>query len=396
MGGVLDAFRKRVPRNSFHGVSKLNLWQSVGRPLMFCLPAERAHYVAMGLFSILARPSFIRNFLQSKNEVDDTRLETELFGLKFQNPIGLAAGFDKDARWYNELSALGFGHIEIGTLTGQEQPGNPKPRLFRLPRDRAIINRMGFNNRGSQNAARRLGRSIGRKRPDQVLGINIGKSKVVPIADADADYLLSFERLYEFADYFTLNVSSPNTPGLRGLQNRDALLGLLETIDRANESLAEKSESPKKPILLKIAPDLELEQLAEIAQIGVEQGLAGIIATNTTIARQPLTTPEAEVERLGAGGLSGAPLTHRSREVVRILYQESGGEIPIVGVGGIMNGDDAWQMILAGASLLQVFSGFIYGGPSTVKSMNSVLSERLIKNNLSSIKEAVGGAGKFD
>ncbi len=374
----------------------MSLWQSVGRRLMFCLPAERAHYVAMGLFATVSRPAFIRSFLHSRNNVDDSRLESEQFGLRFKNPIGLAAGFDKDARWFNELASLGFGHIEIGTLTGLAQAGNPKPRLFRLPRDRAIVNRMGFNNRGSLDAAERLRRTVGRKRPGQILGVNIGKSKIVPLAEAAADYLVSFTRLFEFADYFTLNVSSPNTPGLRGLQNRDALLELLEAIDGENQKLASDRGESKKPVLLKIAPDLEDEQLAEIAQIGVDRGLAGIIATNTTIARAPLTTPAKEVEEVGAGGLSGAPLTLRSREVVRTLYRESGGRLPIVGVGGIMNGDDAWQMILAGASLLQIFSGFIYGGPSTVKSMNSHLSEKLLENNLSSIKEAVGGAGKFD
>lgn len=321
--------------------------------------------------------------------VEDSRLKTELFGLTFDNPVGLAAGFDKDAAWFAKLAALGFGHVEVGTITGQPQSGNDQPRLFRLPADKAIINRMGFNNRGADNAAKRLATST-KLRDSDVLGVNIGKTKVVPVESATEDYLYSFERLFTYADYFTVNVSSPNTPGLRTLQNREPLIELLTRIQAQNVQLAADHEIAKKPILLKIAPDVTAEQLADIVSILKEIKLDGIIATNTTISRADLKTPDADVEAIGAGGLSGAPLTERSRAVVAELYSELKGEIPIIGVGGISTGEDAWQMIRAGASLVQIYTGFIYGGPAIVRDINRHLVKRLEENGLENISQAVG------
>jgi len=343
----------------------------------------------MGAFEKLLALSPISAAFAKRYTVNDPRLSTELFGLSFDNPVGLAAGFDKDAAWFAKLAALGFGHVEVGTITGQAQPGNDQPRLFRLPQDKAIINRMGFNNRGADNAAKRLSTST-RFRDSDVLGINIGKTKVVPVESATDDYLYSFERLFTYADYFTVNVSSPNTPGLRKLQNREPLIELLTSIQSKNVQLAADHETTKKPILLKIAPDVTDEQLADIVSILKEIKLDGIIATNTTLSRADLKTPSAEVEAIGAGGLSGSPLTRRSRDVVAALYSDLKGEIPIVGVGGIMNGEDAWQMIRAGASLVQIYTGFIYGGPGIVRDINRHLVKRLGESGLENISQAVG------
>ncbi len=370
------------------------LWHSGLRELLFCLPAERVHYLAMGTFNLLAcRP--IANQMRKRYTVSDARLNSSLFGLEFQNPVGLAAGFDKDARWFNKLPSLGFSHIEVGTITGKPQPGNPQPRLFRLPADKAIINRMGFNNGGCDGAARRLA-SMNKSSPADILGINIGKTKVVPLEQATDDYLFSFERLFTFADYFTVNVSSPNTPGLRELQNRGHLVELLSSLSNLNRQLAADHEIDPKPILLKIAPDVTDEQLTDIVSILKEVKIAGIIATNTTLSRSDLNTSSEKVESIGAGGLSGRPLTERSREVVSSLYQQLNGEVPIVGVGGIMNGEHAWKMILAGASLVQIYTGFIYGGPGIVRDINQYLVRMLDRHGLENIAQAVGGQGKFD
>lgn len=364
------------------------LWQNGLRRLLFKLSPERAHYFSMGVFhSATVGPAI--SLLRKRYSVNDQRLRQLLFGLTFANPIGLAAGFDKDARWFHKLPALGFSHIEIGTITGQPQPGNPQPRLFRLPSDRAIINRMGFNNRGADAAARRLAR-VSRASSDDILGINIGKTKVVPLESATADYRYSFERLFDFADYFTVNVSSPNTPGLRELQNRDQLLELLGGLMKLNHELAADHEINPRPVLLKIAPDVSDDQLLDIAAIAIEVGLAGIIATNTTLSRADLQTSTAELASIGAGGLSGQPLTKRSREVVRHLFTALPRKIPIIGVGGIMNGDDAWEMICAGASLVQLYTGFIYGGPAIVRDINRTLLRKLEQHGLDNIAAAVG------
>lgn len=364
------------------------LWK-LARPLLFRLPAENAHYFSMGVFDCLLSPKWIANQFRNRFEVRDPSLNTNVFGLEFQNPIGLAAGFDKDARWFPELASLGFSHVEVGTLTGQAQPGNPKPRLFRLTADQAIINRMGFNNAGADAAAKRLERTR-KASPDDVLGINIGKTKAVPVEEATRDYLYSFERLFSYADYFTINVSSPNTPGLRSLQNKEPLIELLSAIMDLNQRLANDHETHARPVLLKIAPDVTDPQLSDIVDILRQVKLDGIIATNTTLSRSDLKTPKAKVESIGDGGLSGAPLTKRSREVVSQLYAELRGEIPIVGVGGVMTGEDAWQMILAGASLVQIYTGFIYGGPNTVRDMNRHIASMVKSRGWSSVAQAVG------
>ncbi len=363
-------------------------WQTIARPILFCLPAERAHYVAMGAFKLMLWPG-LGPLFRKHFDVADPALETSVFGIDFRNPVGLAAGFDKDARWFPELASLGFGHVEVGTITGQAQPGNPKPRLFRLPADHALINRMGFNNAGSDAAARRLA-ATRKSRPTDVLGVNIGKTKLVPVEAATRDYLISFERLFGYADYFTVNVSSPNTPGLRTLQNHEPLVELLTSITELNQTLAVDHECDPKPVLLKIAPDVTDPQLADIVSILQEVKLDGVIATNTTVSRSDLKTPGEVVDAIGAGGLSGAPLTQRSRQVVRQLHDQLRGEIPIIGVGGIMCGEDAWQMILAGASLVQIYTGFIYGGLSSVRDINRYLASQLHRYDFHSVADAVG------
>ncbi len=330
------------------------------KPLFFLMPAEQAHYTAMRLLRTACCLPGMKEILKSIYSTHDARLQRTLFGITFDNPVGLAAGFDKDARWVDELSALGFGFIEIGTLTPKAQPGNDKPRLFRLPKDEALINRMGFNNGGTQAAAERL-----KKRTSRIIvGGNIGKNKTTPNEEAVADYLSCFETLFDHVDYFAVNVSSPNTPGLRALQEKEPLLQLLNTLQRAN------SAKPKrKPILLKIAPDLTDEQLNDIIDIVKESKIDGVIATNTTIAREPLTTPKQEVDAIGAGGLSGKPLTHRSTEVIRYLKQTSGNAFPVIGVGGIHTAQDAIEKLNAGADLVQVYTGFIYEGPGIAKAI---------------------------
>ena len=365
------------------------LWEKIARPLLFKLPAEKAHYLSMGAFDCLLAPKLISNQFRSRYQVNDPSLATTVFGLDFKNPIGLAAGFDKDARWFPELATLGFGHVEVGTITGQAQPGNPQPRLFRLPTDKAIINRMGFNNDGADGAAARLAKTK-RSSPDDIVGVNIGKTKVVPVEEADQDYLFSFERLFTYADYFTVNVSSPNTPGLRKLQNKEPLMRLLSSILELNQRLAADHEVDPKPVLLKIAPDVTDEQLTDIISILREIEMSGIIATNTTLSRADLKTNPNIVEEIGAGGLSGSPLTTRSRMVVKQLHEELKGQVPIIGVGGVMCGEDAWQMILAGASLVQVYTGFIYGGPGMVRDINRHIVSKLKQGGFSNVAEAIG------
>ncbi len=346
----------------------------------------------MGTFAGLSALPAVPSIMRSQFTVKDTRLATEVFGLSFANPVGLAAGFDKDAKWFPDLANLGFSHVEVGTLTGRAQPGNPKPRLFRLPADKAIINRMGFNNEGADAAARRLAKTK-KATPEDVLGINIGKTKVVPVSEATEDYLFSFERLFSYADYFTVNVSSPNTPGLRELQNREPLIELLNRLQELNARLSADHEIANKPILLKIAPDLGDGQLEDIVSIVKETKLSGLIATNTTIARDGLNSSNEMVAEIGNGGLSGSPLTTRSRDIVSQAFKLADGAFPIIGVGGIMNGDDAWEMICAGASLVQLYTGFIYGGPSIVKEINKTILRRLMELNLNSVSQAVGRNG---
>jgi dihydroorotate dehydrogenase len=326
------------------------------RPILFCFDPEKVHYFTFSLIRILSKIPGFPSLFRSLYEVNDKKLETEVFGLKFKNPVGLAAGFDKDATLYKELSNFGFGFIEIGTLTPKGQDGNPKKRLFRLKADSAIINRMGFNNGGVQEAAERLKKNNG-----VLVGGNIGKNKLTPNEEATSDYEICFDALYDYVDYFVVNVSSPNTPNLRALQDKEPLTQLLQTLQ--NKNLAKPKQ---KPVLLKIAPDLTDEQLLDIIDIVRETKIAGVIATNTTISREGLLS-EAKTEM---GGLSGKPLTNRSTEVIRFLSQKSNKAFPIIGVGGIHSADDAIEKLEAGASLVQLYTGFIYEGPTLVKAIN--------------------------
>lgn len=295
-------------------------------------------------------------------KVEDKRLERQVFGLNFPNPVGLAAGFDKDGKHFEAMAALGFGFIEIGTVTPVAQAGNPQPRLFRLPADDALINRMGFNNEGVEALVQRLKK---RKNGTIVIGGNIGKNKITPNEEAAQDYAICFEALFPFVEYFVVNVSSPNTPNLRDLQEKAPLTALLSGLQVLNQ----KKPKPK-PLLLKIAPDLTDGQLDDILEIAEATKLDGIIATNTTISRKYLNTKELELEKIGAGGLSGKPVKSRSTEIIRYLHEKSKGKLTIIGVGGIASAADAIEKIEAGAALIQVYSGLIYEGPSLVKCIN--------------------------
>lgn len=343
------------------------MYRSIIKPYLFKLQPEEAHYLTFSSLKNIFRLPFASEISRRLFSVEDPRLEREVFGLKFKNPVGLAAGLDKDARLVDELTDFGFGFIEIGTLTPRPQAGNPQPRLFRLPQDYSLINRMGFNNEGVQAAVKRL-----RESKHQVLiGGNIGKNKDTPNEEAVGDYLLCFDALYEVVDYFVVNVSSPNTPNLRELQDKEPLRKLLNSLQERNST-----KSAPKPILLKIAPDLTNAQLDDIIALVSETGIAGIIATNTTISREGLTTDRKTVEDIGAGGLSGRILQKRSTEVIRYLYTHSGGSFPIIGVGGIDSAEAALEKLEAGASLIQLYSGFIYEGPGLVKAINKAILAR--------------------
>lgn len=329
------------------------------RPILFCFDPEKVHYFTFSLIRIASKIPGFASIFKALYEVKDKRLETEVFGLKFKNPVGLAAGFDKDATLYKELSNFGFGFIEIGTLTPKGQEGNPKKRLFRLKADQAIINRMGFNNGGVLEAVERL-----KSNTDVLIGGNIGKNKLTPNEEATSDYEICFDALYDYVDYFVVNVSSPNTPNLRALQDKEPLTQLLQTLQNKNTAKVNP-----KPILLKIAPDLTDEQLLDIIDIMAATKIAGLIATNTTLSREGLLS-EAKVE---TGGLSGKPLTKRSTEVIRFLAEKSNRAFPIIGVGGIHSAEDALEKLAAGASLIQLYTGFIYEGPALVKAINKAI-----------------------
>ncbi len=337
------------------------------KPILFCFTPEQAHHITFTLIKFLFKIPGVSIIFRAVYTVTDKRLERTVFGITFPNPVGLAAGFDKDAKIVDEFSALGFGFIEIGTVTPVPQSGNDKPRLFRLPQDEAVINRMGFNNGGMKEVAARL-----RKRKSKVLiGGNIGKNKVTPNEEALTDYIKAFNELFDCVDYFVVNVSSPNTPGLRALQEKEPLKKILNSLQEVNNQ-----KTAPKPILLKIAPDLTNEQLNDIVEIIIETKLSGIIATNTTISRDGLTSPAGKVEKIGMGGLSGKPLTVRSTEVIRYLVKKSNGTIPVIGVGGIHSPQDALDKLEAGASLIQLYSGFIYEGPALVGKINKELVAR--------------------
>jgi dihydroorotate dehydrogenase len=339
------------------------MYKLVIRRILFWFDPEKVHYFTFSLIRLLSRIPGFPALFQAIYAVNDKRLETEVFGLKFKNPVGLAAGFDKDAKLHKELSNFGFGFIEIGTLTPKGQEGNPKKRLFRLKADSAIINRMGFNNGGVLAAVERL-----KKNTTVLIGGNIGKNKLTENEDAALDYEICFDALFDYVDYFVVNVSSPNTPNLRALQDKAPLTELLQTLQ--NKNLAKPKQ---KPILLKIAPDLTDDQLLDIIDIVKQTQIAGVIATNTTISREGLQS-ESKTEM---GGLSGKPLTSRSTEVIRFLSQKSNKAFPIIGVGGIHSAADAIEKLEAGASLIQLYTGFIYEGPALVKAINQKILSRM-------------------
>jgi len=341
------------------------MYKSIIRPILFKFDPEEIHYFTFSALRILNKIPGFPSLFKSLYEVKDSRLEREVFGLKFKNPVGLAAGFDKDAKLYKELSNLGFGFIEIGTLTPKGQEGNQKKRLFRLKEDAAIINRMGFNNGGVLEAVERLKKNNG-----VLIGGNIGKNKLTSNEEATSDYEICFDALYDHVDYFVVNVSSPNTPNLRALQDKEPLTQLLQTLQ--NRNLAKPKQ---KPILLKIAPDLTDEQLLDIIDIINETKISGVIATNTTISREGLQSENKDE----MGGLSGKPLTKRSTEVIRFLSEKSNKSFPIVGVGGIHSAEDAIEKLEAGASLIQLYTGFIYEGPSLIKKINRKILDKKLR-----------------
>ncbi|NNF18546.1 MAG: quinone-dependent dihydroorotate dehydrogenase [Flavobacteriaceae bacterium] len=341
------------------------MYKSIIRPLFFLFDPESIHHFTFRLIKVLSKLGF-GSLFRTMYEVKDPLLQREVFGLRFKNPVGLAAGFDKDALLYRELGNFGFGFVEIGTLTPEPQAGNPKKRLFRLKADHALINRMGFNNGGVKDAAARL-----RKDPRIMVGGNIGKNKVTPNEKAMDDYLYCFRELFSKVDYFAVNVSSPNTPGLRELQDKAPLTALLKGLRQENSKLAVAQQIDEKPILLKIAPDLTDSQLLDIIDIVAETGIQGVIATNTTLDRSELKS--GEELRSEKGGLSGEPLGERSTEVIRFLHTRSKGAFPIIGVGGIHSAEDALQKLEAGASLVQLWTGFVYEGPALVRRINKAI-----------------------
>lgn len=339
------------------------MYKQLIRPFLFQFDPEAVHHFSFTSLKLIHKLPGVSSLVKKNFTLEDKRLEREVFGLKFKNPVGLAAGFDKNAELYKELSNLGFGFIEIGTVTPKPQAGNPKKRLFRLKSDSAIINRMGFNNEGVDEAVKRL-----KKNTDVLIGGNIGKNKVTPNEEAFNDYDYNFEALFDYVDYFVVNVSSPNTPNLRALQDKKPLTQLLNHLEGKNQN-----KTNPKPILLKIAPDLTEDQLLDIIEIVTTTKIAGVIATNTTISRENLTSEHKEE----MGGLSGKPLTQSSTEVIRFLAEKSNKAFPIIGVGGIMTPEDALEKLEAGASLVQLYTGFVYEGPGLVKAINQAILEKM-------------------
>jgi dihydroorotate dehydrogenase len=360
------------------------MYRLLFRVLLRRLPAETAHHAGFALLRFMMAMPGVRWLARKLLGPRDGALRVRVWDLDFPAPLGLAAGFDKDARGFEALGALGFGFVEVGTVTGEAQPGNAKPRLFRLEGDRALINRMGFNNEGSRAAAVRLAK----RRPGGVIvGVNIGKTKVVPDELAISDYVASAERLAPFADYMVVNVSSPNTPGLRDLQSVERLGPLLTAV---RETLDRSSPSRHVPLLVKIAPDLADADIDAIALMAIERGLDGIIATNTTIGRTGLSTDPALVSAMGAGGLSGAPLRARSLEVLQRLRARVGDKLVLVAAGGIETPEDAWERIAAGATLVQAYTAFVYEGPLFAHRVHAGLAARLHAENVDGIAKIVG------
>jgi dihydroorotate dehydrogenase len=360
------------------------VYQSLVRPILFRLPPETAHELALHSLPLFSK------FAPRPRETPELKINR--FNRWFRNPVGLAAGFDKNGIALESLAALGFGFIEAGTVTFHPQPGNPKPRLFRLAADQALINRAGFNNAGAAAFVHR----VEHHRPGNcVLGISIGKSKIAPLEEATADYVASFDLVYKLADYVAINVSSPNTPQLRELQQSDQLSSLLVALQTRNRELQQRYERQAPiPLLVKISPDLHRGELEMIVDVIQRLQIDGIIATNTTISRDNLRTDKTTVDSCGEGGLSGKPLTSRATQMIAELYQLTGGRIPLIGVGGIFTAQDAWEKICAGASLVQLYTGFIYKGPGIVRQINEGLVELLRREGFASLEAAVGSQAK--
>lgn len=340
------------------------MYKTVIRPVLFRIQPERVHGMVAGLLSLLFSIPGIAFLVKKWYSINDRRLERTLWGLRFSNPVGIAAGFDKEARLYNHLANFGFGHVEIGTVTPLGQKGNPKPRLFRLPADNALINRMGFNNEGADAVVHNLKKN----KPKVIIGGNIGKNTLTPADQAVKDYCSCFSALFDHVDYFVVNVSCPNIAGLSKLQDKDELMSLLTAVQRLNAG-----RPVRKPILLKISPDLTHGQLDEVIEIVTETGLDGIVATNTSTRREGLTTDAEMIKAIGNGGLSGVPLRTKSTNTIAYLHKKSEGKIPIVAVGGIFSAADALEKLEAGASLVQVYTGFIYEGPGLARRINKAI-----------------------
>lgn len=348
------------------------MFYSALRKLLFLFPPEAVHHFSMNILKAACRSSIIKKTIEHNFQINHLLLQKNIFGLLFKNPIGLGAGFDKNALYLDELEALGFGFVEIGTVTPKAQAGNDKPRLFRLPKDKALINRMGFNNDGVEVIRQRLEKWNNRQQSTVnsklIIGGNIGKNKTTSNKDAWQDYEICFKKLFNCVDYFVVNVSSPNTPGLRELQEKESLKKILSQLQTINNGYANP-----KPLLLKIAPDLNQQQLDDIISLAFEIKLTGIVATNTTITRNDLSTSKNKIDIIGAGGLSGKPLQTKSTDVLKYIIQNSNNKIPIIASGGIFNVADAIEKLEAGASLIQVWTGFIYEGPSIIKKINKAL-----------------------
>ena len=360
------------------------LYKKFIRPLLFIGDPEKTHE---HMLAVLSKMTPLEGVMEQIFSVQDSRLRVKVDSLTFPNPVGLAGGFDKNGIAVRTIAGFGFGFMEIGAVTALAQPGNPKPRLYRLPEDQALINRLGFNNEGAAAIAERLRALRENDKPLKIpLGINLGRSKIVETKDAVADFLSAFDKLFSFGDFFTLNVSSPNTPQLRDLQEKNLLQGLLQAIQERNRDLAVRAGVKPKPILVKIAPDMEFSQADDILEVALAEKISGLIATNATaFLRETLTSGSKE-----PGGLSGKPLKSLATSFVRHLYRAVGGKLPIIGVGGIFTADDAYEKIKAGATAVQIYTGFVYEGPAAVKRINQGLIRLMERDGYRSIAEAVG------
>jgi dihydroorotate dehydrogenase len=349
----------------------MNIYKQLIRRILFLFPPEKAHAITFFGLKIFRIIPFVGVYVKKLNASSYPNIRKTVFGIEFPNPVGLAAGLDKDSEVFEMLGNLGFGFVEIGTVTPLPQPGNPAPRLFRVIKDSALINRMGFNNKGAEYSYKKLSK----RKSKIIIGGNIGKNKLTPNESAFNDYEICFEKLFPVVDYFTINVSSPNTPNLRELQEKEPLKNLLAGLQKLNSQ-----KKQRKPILLKIAPDLSFEQIDDIIKIVGETKIDGLVATNTTISRENLTTSQIEIDKFGNGGLSGKPLKNRATEIIRYISEKTNKQLPIIGAGGIMSAEDAMEKLEAGADLIQLYTGFIYEGAELIKKINKRISETELKN----------------